>query len=443
MSDPLSMIETWEVTVGVDTPQYQEKLRAALGEAQHMQKTAAQLLALAQASVKASEAAALARRELGQALAVAGGDAFAQAELSAAAASAGDGAAPAAPMSTKGLTEIFSQLEVAEAMQVRQVQSLLIEPLQALLEEPRGLGSVSKLAQQYGTHTHELYEALNEFLALEGDGASAAAAKAHAKTTAKATAKAGAAVMSSVSSKLGAGLSLFGRKLNQQLTSVGNELGTTFRENFGGSAGGGSGASPTAASPAAAAVDEELDVTDDGVSSSSPTSSAALSDAADRKLGDAFAELRSGSSTLHETQAAVHRHQVGVLRTRHALEARLVEAGAGGRIGLGKMLVDYFYARFSFAHQQASLLDRHEAQMRTMQVSVEDARGHLENETGARLRLAAHQVGKLCEALGGAPTPAAPPPPPSPGAAPPAPATSAPPRAAAAAAATWPCRGRW
>ena len=145
-------------------------------------------------------------------------------------------------------------------------------------------------------------------------------------------------------------------------------------------------------------------MTDDGVCRSSPTSSAALSDAADRKLGDAFAELRSRSSTLHETQAAVHRHQVGVLRTRHALEARLVEAGAGGRIGLGKMLVDYFYARFSFAHQQASLLDRHEAQMRTRQVSVEDARGHLERRRERGCGFGAPGGRQSLEALGVAPT---------------------------------------
>jgi hypothetical protein len=149
---------------------------------------------LAERSLAVREEAALAaRRELGQALAAVGGDAFAHSDRSDAHAQvATDGAA--APIPTKGLAEIFSQLEVAEAMQVRQVQSLLIEPLHELLEEPRGLGSVPKLESAYGSYTNDLYESLNEFLALEGEGASAAAAKANAKTTAKATAKAGAAL---------------------------------------------------------------------------------------------------------------------------------------------------------------------------------------------------------------------------------------------------------
>ena len=83
------------------------------------------------------------------------------------------------PLSVKGLLELFSQLEVAEAMQVRQLQSLVIEPLQTVLEDARGLSTVPRLAQNYGSVCHDFYDSLNEFLALEGT--SAAAAKAHAK----------------------------------------------------------------------------------------------------------------------------------------------------------------------------------------------------------------------------------------------------------------------
>ena len=109
-------------------------------------------------------------------------------------------------------------------MHGRQLQSLLIEPLQALIEEPRGLGSIGRLSSQYSSLSHDFYDSLAEFLALEGDSTSAASAKAHAKTTAKATAKAGAAVVSSVSSRLGAGIGLFGRKLNQQFGGKFDEL---------------------------------------------------------------------------------------------------------------------------------------------------------------------------------------------------------------------------
>ena len=94
---------------------------------------------------------------------------------------------------------------------------------------PRGLGSLPRLASAYGHVTHDFYESLNEFLALEGEGASAAAAKAHAKTTAKATAKAGAAVMSSVGSRLGANFGMFGRALNQRITGKMEELNSMVK----------------------------------------------------------------------------------------------------------------------------------------------------------------------------------------------------------------------
>ena len=83
---------------------------------------------------------------------------------------------------------------------------------------------------------------------------------------------------------------------------------------------------------------------------------------------EALAELRSGHTTLHETQSAVLRHQEGMLKTRHALEARLVEGTTNAHVALGKVLVDYFYTKFSFSHQQSTLLDRHEPSLRRMRL---------------------------------------------------------------------------
>ena len=129
----LTVTETWETFVATDTPQFRDALSAAERDAATLQKSATNLLALARASVKASEAAIAARRELAQALAAAGGEAFAHPELStfveqqqqpphgkeeAAAAEGGD--ADAAPLTTKALLELFNQMESSEAMQIKQ-----------------------------------------------------------------------------------------------------------------------------------------------------------------------------------------------------------------------------------------------------------------------------------------------------------------------------------
>ena len=129
--------ESWEAFVAVDTPSYQMSLSKELADAARLQRQATHILALANASAKASEQAVVARRELAQAIAESGGVAFEHSELSTRAPAA---QAEDKPLSAKGLMELFSQLEVAEAMQVRQLQSLVIEPLTALVDDhERGL----------------------------------------------------------------------------------------------------------------------------------------------------------------------------------------------------------------------------------------------------------------------------------------------------------------
>ena len=67
-----------------------------------------------------------------------------------------------------------------------------------------------------------------------------------------------------------------------------------------------------------------------------------------------------------------------VVKTRHALEARLLEGVQHAHLCHGKLLVDYFYAKFSFSHQQATLLDRHEPTLRHMQAAAEEGLERLE-----------------------------------------------------------------
>ena len=65
----LSAAESWELTVGTDTPGYQQALAKQLADAAHLQKQAAHILSLAEAAAQASEQAAMARRDLAQAIA--------------------------------------------------------------------------------------------------------------------------------------------------------------------------------------------------------------------------------------------------------------------------------------------------------------------------------------------------------------------------------------
>ena len=310
----LNMNEAWEISVAVDTPQFHDSLHRSLAEAAALQKTTADLLDKAQAAVRAADAAAATRRALALAIADAGGSAFAQGDLSASAEGALDQAA---------LAELFSQLEVAESMQGRQIQALIVEPLQTMLDEPRGLGSIPRLSHAYGTLTHDFYESLNEFLALDGDGTSAAAAKAHAKATAKATAKAGAALASTVGTRLGQGFGLFGRKLNQQFGGKLDEL-TSAVSSYAAGAPDATDANPPPPPPSAPGPPPvEASNSSDTASTTPQEAGGSMGDAA----RDALAELRSGSTTLSDTQVAVLRHQAGMIKTRHALEARLLDGG--------------------------------------------------------------------------------------------------------------------
>ena len=94
--------------MAVDTPMYGDALQTKLTEAAKLHHTASDLYEKAQAAVRAADAATAARRSLLQAIAQAGGAAFAHPDL-------GDAASPA--LDTHTLTEIFSQLEVAEIAQ--------------------------------------------------------------------------------------------------------------------------------------------------------------------------------------------------------------------------------------------------------------------------------------------------------------------------------------
>ena len=172
----VQLAEAWEATVGSDTPLYREALATAERDAAALQKSMSNILTLARASLKAAEAAAAARRELSEALAVAGGEAFSHPDLQNPAAvpppgvseSPSDDAPP--PLSKKVLLELFSQMELADTMHGRQLQSLIIEPLQAQLDDTHGLASLPKLSSTYGALSHDFYESLAEFLALVRPG---------------------------------------------------------------------------------------------------------------------------------------------------------------------------------------------------------------------------------------------------------------------------------
>ena len=71
--------------------------------------------------------------------------------------------------------ELFAKLALAQDMEARQVHSLLVEPLQALLDDPRGPASASKIYAAFSNASTDYYDALNEFLALVGVGGAVAA----------------------------------------------------------------------------------------------------------------------------------------------------------------------------------------------------------------------------------------------------------------------------
>jgi hypothetical protein len=213
-----------------------------------------------------------------------------------------------------------------------------------MLEDPRGLASLPRLSSTYSSLSHDFYESLNEFLALEDDR-SAMAVRAHAKTTAKATAQAGAAALSAAKSRLGAGISIFGKKLNAQFGKSLEELSSAVICD--------TGAPPAPPPPPADAAPPAMGGAE-GRSFSASTDDAASSAGDSQGTPSSMAELRSGSATLHDTQAAVLRHQLGLLKTRHTFQARLLETRRAARIALARTLVDYFYANFASTPAQVT-----------------------------------------------------------------------------------------
>jgi len=211
------------------------------------------------------------------------------------------------------MRDLFEQMGVAHDMERQQVQSLLIEPLQAMVDDPKGLASGSRLFSTFTSLSHDFYEALSEFLSLEGEGANATAARAHAKTQAKAAAKMGSAVMSQAASKMGTGFGFLSRKLNQQL---GVDLGL------------GAPDAPDTPPSTAAAAEEE-----DGGGGGGPS----VGDMA-REAYSGIKQAGSHAHAVHDTEARVLKQQEALLKTRHAMEVRLgfgFGLGLGLRFGLG------------------------------------------------------------------------------------------------------------
>ena len=114
-----------------------------------------------------------------------------------------------------------AKLALAQDMEAPQVHSLLVEPLRC--STTCGPGERVDIYAAFECAT-DYYDALNEFLSLEGEGG-AVAARAHAKSAARAAAKTSAAVAASVV-RLGAGL---GGRLNQQLGDLAGAAGTRRR----------------------------------------------------------------------------------------------------------------------------------------------------------------------------------------------------------------------
>ena len=130
--------------------------------------------------------------------------------------------------------------------------------------------------------------------------------------------------MSSVSSRLGAGFGMFGRKLNQTLNQASAELAHSGW--LGGHAEGGG---PSALPPRPTDIGDNDDQPPAAATAAAPEDGADGSPSGRLGVGEglmnttareALAELRSGSTTLSDTQAAVLRHQAGQRRgRRHAL----------------------------------------------------------------------------------------------------------------------------
>jgi len=377
-----SLKEVWEAAVASDTPYWRERLRELDDDATRMQQTTANLLRLSQGYTKACEAMAVARMELADGLTAAAAASFGDADLASSVpaaegedAAAGDGSARAQVVAIR---ELFDQMAVAQEMERQQVHSLVTEPLQEMLEDPKGLSSGSRLYAAYNQMAHDFYEALAEFFSLEGDGASALAARAHAKTNAKAAAKMGSAAVSQVSSKVGAGFGFLSRKLNQQLG-----------EYIGGEA------TPPPPPPPPGEAERAASPDDD-----------AAGGGAGPSMGDVAREALSGiksaageRSAVADAQARVLRQLDALVKTRHAMEGRLLDATQRGRAQLAKQALDFFYAQYSLGHQHVVLLDRQEGGARRLQQGAEAAAA-LQPERAAAHKTRGAAVGALCAAVG-------------------------------------------
>jgi hypothetical protein len=361
--------QVWEAAVASDTPFWRDNLRALEEETSEMQRSVAHLLKVSQAYTAASEAQAEARRDMVEAVLSTANDAFQHADLAGSTGTEQLGA----------MRDLFEQMGVAHDMERQQVQSLLIEPLQAMIDDPKGLASGERLFSTFTSLSHDFYEALSEFLSLEGEGANATAARAHAKTQAKAAAKMGSAVMSQAASRVGTGFGFLSRKLNQQL---GVDLGLGAAE------------APDAPPSAAAAAEEE----EDGAGGGGPS----VGDMA-REAYSGIKQAGSHAHAVHDTEARVLRQQEALLKTRHAMEVRLLDTSQRGRLQLARQLVDLFYAQYTLAAQQNTLVTRHEAAARGLQQVAEDVAAAQPARTAALKRRGA-QVGALCAALGAPPS---------------------------------------
>ncbi|KAL1522952.1 hypothetical protein AB1Y20_017916 [Prymnesium parvum] len=350
----LSLLEAWEAVLEHDTPHYREELRNAVQEAARIHKQVSHLVGLSQTFLKAADAMAEARRELVQGLVTAGSEAFGHPDLHV---EASDSTSRLA-QDVGSCGEMLSQLGLAEKMQSRQVQSLVLEPLQALLDDPRGLSCINKMHSAFGSTSADFYETFQELVTLDSDGHSAASAKAHARTTAAAATKMGSAVISQVGSRFGLGIGALSRRINQ------------FGE--------GSSPAPAAAPVAAPAAESSGGVKD-----------------APKESVDGQQSTRSASTDL---QASAIKQQEAMLKSRHALESRLLEACGRARLQLGKQLCDYFYATYSHAHQQTTLLERTEEVARGLQAHAEAAVPPL-GERVRKYRRQGAALGALCAAF--------------------------------------------
>ena len=146
------VLGAWEATVASDTPTYREGLRAIERDAAVMHDSASNLLALSRSYVKAAAAQVHARKALQDALVSATTDAMRHPDLK------GSPAAKATPLAE--LADALTRLAITDEMGMRQVQTLLVEPLVSLLDETEGLSGAGRLQEAFRSTSAEYYDAL-------------------------------------------------------------------------------------------------------------------------------------------------------------------------------------------------------------------------------------------------------------------------------------------